>query len=140
MREAPELAELMRAMYTAIEVGDQVWFEERISAGPATLLIGSDPDEWWDGRETALRGWRAQLPVMAGTQLRPTRLTAFAVGDVGYAADLVEIRMPDGTEAVIRFSAVFEREGEKWKLVHSHGSVAAANEETIGREIPEAPR
>jgi ketosteroid isomerase-like protein len=138
MEEAPELAELMEAMYEAISRGDATFFEETISSGDATVAIGTDPGEWWDDHRTAKDAWRSQLPGLAEMELESTKLAAYASGDVGFAVDEVNGRMPDGTEFTFRITGVFERENGEWKIVHSHGSVGVPNEEAVGRELPGA--
>lgn len=136
MKHSYDLADLMLQLYKAISRGDFFFIDELISQNPGTLWIGSDPEEWWDDRNRLMRAWQNQVEELGGPMnIRSEGLHAYENGDIGWVADQAVAQLQDGTEISFRFTAVFEREDERWKIVQAHNSVGIPNEDLVGAKL-----
>jgi ketosteroid isomerase-like protein len=135
MTPSPELRDLTLRFYDAATRGDHAALATLYAAD--ALLIGTDPTEWWTGTDTIARVFQAQIEAMGGSMpIVPGDPRAYAEGAVGWAADQPRFRMPDGTEVPFRFTAVFRKEADGWKVVQQHVSIGVPNEEALGKELP----
>jgi hypothetical protein len=71
MEPSAELRDLTLRLYRAVERGDAAFLERHVSRQEGVLLIGTDPDEWWEGLELLLAG----------------QLQAYREGTVGWVID-----------------------------------------------------
>ena len=101
------------------------------------LVIGTDPEEWWKGRETVVGVYRAQQAEMGETVGISTLdlVEAFEIGDAGWFAGRILLEVPTG-DLPLRVSGIARRRGEEWKIVHLHVSVGAENWATTGLDLP----
>jgi adenylate cyclase len=133
LQRSPVLEELMRRFYAACNSGDLVFVEQHLSHAPATLVLGTAPEEGWD-RAATLRAVAEQSG--AGVRFEGGAPQAWEVGDVGWVVDL-EPRFHLGeVVAPFRLTCVFHREDGDWRIVHWHSSLPVANEEAMGQELP----
>jgi ketosteroid isomerase-like protein len=133
MQKSVEIAQALRAYLEAIAAGDVAAVEAMMSE--EVLLIGTDPDEWWQGGDEARRVFRTQLAEMGGAMpIVVNDPQGYVDGDVGWAADRPLIRLPDGDHP-FRVTITFRREDDGWKVVQSHASIGVPNQETLGREL-----
>jgi len=133
MERSSDIELLIRALYESFSNGDPEPAEAMFAGKPDVLMIGTDPEEWWVGRETILDRWRNQLDEMAGFRLEPgAEIRAFSEGDVGWFADQPSFVAPDGSRVPGRFTAVVHREAGSWRIVQGHASIGVPNEEAIG--------
>jgi SnoaL-like protein len=65
-------------------------------------------------------------------EVSPRNLEAFVEGSVGWVSGWVVWILGDGREVPTRWTAVFHREGDDWKMVQAHTSVGVPNEELFG--------
>jgi ketosteroid isomerase-like protein len=135
MERAPELEDLTRRFYQALAQGDAAVIEDLVSQREGVLNIGTDPAEWWDSAASFRRALRAQTEELAGVQVTPGELRAYREGTVGWAADRPTFRFPNGFEIPLRMTTVFHQEDGAWKVVQSHASVAARNEDVVGKPL-----
>jgi ketosteroid isomerase-like protein len=68
-------------------------------------------------------------------QVSPGELRAYREGSVGWAADRPAFRLPAGPEFALRVTVVFHQEDGAWKIVQSHASVGARNEDVVGKPL-----
>ena len=135
MERSEELVQLMQGMYEGMRAGDVAGFEA--AALDDVLVIGSDPDEWWAGRDTAVAAFRAQSEAMGGGfPVQAGNPVAYAHGDVGWIADRPTMSGPDGSTMGFRLTVVTMRQGSEWKVAHMHFSLGVPNEEAVGQELP----
>jgi ketosteroid isomerase-like protein len=135
MQRSDELRDLFLGFYDALANGDAAFVDRHFSRDNDLRVIGTDPQEWWSGPRV-FEVFRAQLEAMGGGMpLRPGDPEAFSEGSVGWVADQGTLSLPDGTELVVRVSAVAHREDGDWKFVQSHASFGVPNEESVG-ELP----
>ncbi len=136
MERSDELLGVVVGFYEALSKGDLGFFDRHFSRSEGVRGIGTDPDEWWSGGRLA-EVWQEQIEAMGGSMpLEPGQPEAYTEGTVGWVADRPALVLPDGGRLPLRFTAVFHREDDDWKLVQSHGSIGVANEETFGDDIP----
>jgi ketosteroid isomerase-like protein len=136
MERSPELEALVGAWFEAASRGDVSPVDRHVSRDGGSRLIGSDPEEWFQGQAVAdfLRGEVER----AGGDVRfsPHDTEAFSEGAVGWAATRLTITLPDGRRISPRWTAVFHQENGVWKFVQTHASIAVPNEQ-VGWVLPE---
>jgi ketosteroid isomerase-like protein len=136
MEKSEEIKALMQQLYEAMGRGDVEGFENHVSRSGGTLVIGTDPKEWWSGYEEIHRVFSQQIKEMGGTvEIVASELHAYSEGSVGWTADKATFRLSDGTQMPFRATGVLHREGSDWKLVQWHVSFGVANEEVLGKEL-----
>jgi hypothetical protein len=109
--------------------------EQLISHAEGTVVIGTDPNEWWEGYEKIVSIYKTQMEEMGGMTLVAGDPQAYCEGSVGWALDRPKFKLPDGKEIQARFSTVFHRENGEWKIVQHHVSIGVPNEEAIGKAL-----
>jgi hypothetical protein len=131
-----ELRALMQRVYEAFERGDGAYLEGLVARDADALMVGTDPREWWAGRETIVRVFRAQLAEVGGrVRVEPGEQEAPAAGPVGWIAARAVFRLPAGAALPLRITAVFRRERGAWRIVQWHASVGVPNAEAIGQAL-----
>lgn len=133
MQRSPELEALVRRLAEAQAAGDADGLLATLSDDEETVLIGTDPDEWWTGPKIP-EVVRAQIAEMqqVGIQLAATDARGFELGDVGWASDRSRFLLADGSEVNLRVTGVAVREDGNWRFVQLHSSVGARNEDVVG--------
>jgi ketosteroid isomerase-like protein len=137
MERSTELEEFVRDSYAIMARGDVEAFDAAMSRSEGTLVIGTDPDEWWVGSPAIRAAFEGQTEAMGGGfPLVAGDIRAYVDGDVGWFADRPSFALPDGTELVIRLTGVLRREDGGWNWVQVHTSIGVANESAFGQELP----
>jgi class 3 adenylate cyclase len=113
--------------------GDDPALLARISNHPGTLMIGTDPEEWWRGSE-ALAIWTRQLEELGPCPVRVVEIDAWEEGTVGWAGVKEAVDWEGGT-IESRATYVLHLERGEWKIVHVHWSFPRAKVETLGRSV-----
>lgn len=139
MNTSKEIAGVMKNFYDRWSAGDGAFLDDLLTKQRDVVFVGTDPEEWWQGRDNVYKIWSTQFKEMGGITITSGRLSAYAKGDVGWAVDNPTLRMPNGTQASLRMTCVFERESGDWRLVHAHASIGVPNEEAIGQELTTSP-
>jgi ketosteroid isomerase-like protein len=135
MQPSAEIRSRVTNLYERWSAGDGGFLDDLLTTGDTITVVGTDPDEWWQGRRHVFDVWSTQINEMGGIEITPGRLEAYEAGDLGWSVDSPSLTMPDGTKASIRLTCVFARESDGWRLVHGHASVGVPNEEAIGQEL-----
>jgi hypothetical protein len=136
MERSPELEEFAKRYAQAARDGYGVAAADFVSERAEVVVIGSDPDEWWDGAGYN-RAMRAQADAMGGSiPIYLTDMQAYREGSVGWIVGRPVFRFGEGQEAESRLTAVVHDEGGRWKIVHLHLSVGVPNEDVLGQELP----
>jgi class 3 adenylate cyclase len=123
----------------------------RLSEHPGLVLIGSDPNEWWQGPDARLVLEHRQQGEVVGS-LKWVEVDAWEEGSCGWAAVRLghEIR---GVTLEVRLTCVLHLEQGDWKVVQMHQSLPQTNQslglpaastfeelvEAARRERPELP-
>ena len=136
MERSDELRDLTMRFYEATTTGDLSFFDRHVSHQEGVVLVGTDPDEWWEGFGALREAMRAQSEGMGEMRIVAGELRAYREGDVGWVVDRdASFRLADGTQIPFRNTLVFRREEGEWKVVHGHSSLGVRNEEMFGEDI-----
>jgi len=132
IQRSPEIEQETREAFDLMHKGDLAGVIERMSAGPGLVMIGSDPDEWYEGREEieSVMGSMGDAEPSAMPSAALDSVEAYSDGDVGWAT--VRGTWKIGSSAVqFRMTAVLHREDGQWKNVHTHASIGVPNSEMM---------
>jgi hypothetical protein len=124
---APELQALLARYYQASAQGDVAFLDQLIAREPGTLVVGTDATEWWRGGQPIFQTWSAAWRERGGLPVQGSQPSAFRAGDVGWADDQAQWRLPDGRALPFRLTAVFHWEADAWRLVQAHFSIGMPN-------------
>ncbi|HEX6539284.1 MAG TPA: nuclear transport factor 2 family protein [Candidatus Dormibacteraeota bacterium] len=128
MATGSEVAETVGKLIDAFNSRDIGEIDAVIADSGRVLGIGSDPDEWWVGRERLVSVMESQLAEMGGAlwELRES------VSSDGWMASKVDVRMPDGSSVSGRITVACTPDG---KVEHFHFSIGVANEAAIAMNL-----
>ena len=137
MERSSEVEQVLQALAAAMTASDGAGVEKLLSA-QAIRMVGSDPAEYWGPEPDEVTAkLLAQVEAMGGQLAFETGSPeGYAEGDVGWVADQLTLRLPDGSATPLRFTGVVHREGGSWKFVQGHLSLGVSNEEAFGEELP----
>jgi len=136
MEHSDELRDLTLRFYEAATTGDLSFFDRHVSRQEGALVVGTDPNEWWEGFEAIREAVRAQSEQMGGMRMVAGRLQAYQEGSIGWVIDRdASFQLPDGKEIPFRNTLVFRREDGEWKVVHEHASIGVSNEDMFGEDV-----
>ena len=125
MRGSTDVREALLRFFDRISESDVEVFDDVVSADPATFVVGTAPGELVRERERLRFGFEAE-----GLRLDPgEQPVAYEEGPLGWAYDEPTMTYPDGTEVHTRLTAIFQRDGDTWKLLHAHYSVGVPDDE-----------
>ncbi len=134
MEKSEEIRRIIDRWTRAISEGDVASALGRLSDHPGTVVIGTDPAEWWHGREIRAV-WGRQIEELFGVfSVRNDVIEAWEEGSVGWAS-VKETLNVDGRTLEGRATYVLRLEQGDWKIVHIHWSLPRANAETFGRIV-----
>lgn len=125
---ANDVADTVSRLIDAFNSRDTRAVDALIADSGRVLGIGSDPDEWWVGRDRLVSVMKSQLEEMGGAlwELRDS------VSSDGWMAAKVQVRMPDGSSVPGRITVACTPDG---KVEHFHFSIGVANEAAIGMDL-----
>jgi hypothetical protein len=114
MEPAPELENLILHIYEIESSRDTAALVNLISHQEGTLLIGTDPDEWWQGFDTIDKVYQTQAQEIGAVQIIAGDPKTYREGTVGWVSDRASLELPDGREFPLRVTTVFHKEGGEW--------------------------
>jgi len=122
-----EIRRVVERWVMALGAADAEAVLARLSEHRATLLIGTDPNEWWRGR--AVRAvFARQLLESGGYPISVEELEAWEEGSVGWACGRISVDWTGKQPLEARASFVLRLELGEWKIVHEHLSLPHTNE------------
>lgn len=125
---------MIERLTKAIAEGDSESVLGRLSDHPGTLVVGSDPAEWWRGHE-ARAVWGRQLEEFDGSFLvTASEIDAWEEGGVGWASVKETIDWA-GETIEGRASYILHLERDEWKVVHVHWSFPQPHVDVLGRSL-----
>ena len=113
----------MPGYFNAFTAGDVQWVDRHVTRDPALRLVGTDPSEWISG-DAEFDLFRREAASANGAYRRPSRSGGVSRRRRRLGAALVVFTNREGATATARFSVVFRIDGDEWKMVSSHTSVA----------------
>lgn len=127
-----DIQELMTRFYEATSKGDFESLNRLVSRQAGVRWIGTDPGEWWEDPDVVFEAWRTQAAEMGGpVPIKGGSATAYQYGDVAWVSDRPAFHLPNGRILPFRFTAVWLREPEGWRIVQAHASFGVANEAAL---------
>ncbi|MEO8290770.1 MAG: nuclear transport factor 2 family protein [Gaiellaceae bacterium] len=130
IERAPELEELVEQANEAYRAGDFDTVVASLSEDDALLVVGTDPDELWQGREEIVESLRAEM-ASRGEEGSPQSSTSeshgFRSGDIGWVFTRGQFGLADGSEIPTRTISILQRENGDWKFVQFVSSIAVPN-------------
>jgi adenylate cyclase len=134
VEQSEEIRRVIERLTKAIAEGDSESVLGRLSDHPGTLIIGSDPAEWWRGHEArAVLG--RQLEEFDGSFLvTATEIDAWEEGTVGWASVKETIDWA-GETIEGRASYILRLDRDEWKVVHVHWSYPQPHVDVLGRKV-----
>jgi ketosteroid isomerase-like protein len=116
-------------VYELISRGDVTRLAELLPSDESLpVIVGTAPDEWFEGRAAALDALEQQARDYPKLRFEPRELHCEETGDSGWVVDRPSVVMPDGSRIDARQTSVFKREAGTWRLVHSHLSIGMQDE------------
>ncbi len=119
------LLEAYRAL-NAADIGGFAAILAEDDSGP--LMIGTGPDDWWQGRQAILAAFEEQFRSYPGLRFEPGEMRVGGDGNACWIAESPTLALPDGSRVLARHSAVLRRLDGAWRLVSSHLSVGSPDD------------
>jgi class 3 adenylate cyclase len=133
MESSEEIRRIVERWMRAISERDSESSLGRVSEHPGTLMIGTDPEEWFHGSDVVAI-WARQLEELDSFTVVGTEVEAWEEGTVGWASVKERIGWDD-EETEARATYVFHLEQGEWKVVQIHWSLPKRNVDLFGREL-----
>jgi adenylate cyclase len=134
MEPSEEIRRIIDRLTNAIAEGDRESVLGRLSDHTGTLIVGSDPAEWWRGHETRAV-WGRQLEEFDGSFLvTANEIDAWEEGSVGWASVKETIEWA-GKTMEGRASYILHLEHDEWKVVHVHWSFPQPHIDVLGKSL-----
>ncbi len=132
-----ELVHLIQQMYAAFTSGDPAAWSGHVAQTHDVVGIGTDPTEFWIGRDRVTDVTNTQLQEMsaAGISFSAGHIRAGSAGDVAWGVDEPTLHMPDGPEQPMRLTVVAVKEHGELRWTHFHLSVGVANAEALELDL-----
>lgn len=127
MDRAPEVEQLLRDLMVRAKAGDADGVAELFAPGAGTLLVGSEPGDWYPGSEPAVLHLRESLEKYGEIPFEPDAPVAWSEGTVAWFADrptivFGQVRIP------IRITGVAVTAADGWRIVQIHFSSGVPDE------------
>jgi class 3 adenylate cyclase len=126
MEQSEEIRRVVERWIAGISAADVDAVLARLSEHPGTLLIGTDPNEWWQGDEVRAIFGR-QIEEMSAHPITPQRIDAWEEQSFGWASGRLVINWT-GESHEARFTCALRLERGDWKIVQYHLSLPQTNE------------
>jgi ketosteroid isomerase-like protein len=128
LQPAPEICELIARYYQASGESDADFLADYLSRELGALVIGTAPEEWWQGGDAIIETWGSAWRSRGGSPVVGSAPQAYREGSVAWLADQARWVSRSGREIPFRLTAIFRLEAEQWKLVQAHYSIGVPNE------------
>jgi len=127
MQPCDELNNIVLHHYGNFDSGEQAdSIKDTYSLEEGVVIIGNDPNEWFDDHDSLLALIKAGGSVKAEVTVH--NLKTLSEGSVGWTMDRVSVKLPNGVEVPVRHTRIFHKENGAWKMIHLHVSIAVPNE------------
>lgn len=127
MHPCDELKNIVLHHYGKFDAGEQaISIENLYSLMDGVVIIGNDPNKWFDDYDSLLAWIKAGGSVAA--EITVHNLKAWFEGTVGWAMNRVTVKFLNGIEIPVRHTRIFHKEDGAWKIVHLHVSIPVPNE------------
>jgi ketosteroid isomerase-like protein len=134
MERNAEVEAVVNELLDAMKRGDAGAVDAML-AEEMSAVIGTDDEEWWDGRDAASAAIRAQLEAMGGFPVAVEQVRGY--GQDGFGWFEVRGPMTVGDQSVsVRMTGATRLEADGWKFVQFHASVGTPNADLGMADLP----
>jgi hypothetical protein len=135
MSKTESMRQLLGRVYDSFASGDPTVWTSHVADD--VIGIGTDSDEWWEGRNVLTKVAATQVKEMSSSGVRLAAGEPHIVehGDVVWSVDRPVLRLGDGTEIPLRVTIIAVSEAETLRIRHFHYSVGSMNEEVFQQEL-----
>jgi hypothetical protein len=127
VERAPDVEQLLRDLMERAKAGNGDGVAELFAPGANTLLVGSEPGDWYPGSEPTITHLRDSLEKYGGVPFEPEAPLGWSEGTVGWFADRPTIVFPQ-VSVPIRITGVATKGVDGWRIVQIHFSAGIADE------------
>jgi hypothetical protein len=131
MKESPAVKDALRRFYDRFSRGDVAAFERGLSREPGSMVIGTAPAEWYEGRDIWVAAYAEQIAAIPGIRVESGDPRGWDDDAVGWVADRPTFVLPDGTAIPARLTMVFRQEEGEWRPVQAHFSLGVPDEKLM---------
>src|SRR5918912_2921025 len=126
MSATDEMRDLLDQLYASFGSGSPTVWESDVADD--VIGIGSDRDEWWEGRTVFMEVVTRQLDEMsrAGVHMTAGDPRIFENGAVVWAVDRPILHLSDGTDIPMRVTMLAISEAGTLRIKHGHYSVGSS--------------
>ena len=130
MEQSEAIKDIYRRSYAIYTSGDVAAMSRFVSRHPGVVILGTDPEEWFEGEDRIAALVPTYAPVWhrTGITIRPGDARAFSEGSVGWVVD-TPIFTRYGRDYPSRATTILHQEEGEWKIVHQHFSFGIPNDE-----------
>jgi hypothetical protein len=125
LEPSQELLHALQALYIAMSSGNHHFVESFYSLQDGGVFLGTDESEYWTDASRHNADVRSFFDGSEGRSAWATgpEPVARCEGSVGWTVDRPTIRLPSGERIQARVTLIWHREGDAWRIVHSHASI-----------------
>ena len=135
MSHHDDIASLLTDLYASFSSGKTADWENHIADD--AVCIGTDEDEWLEGKESIQALFQAQLAEMSAAGISVTGGSAVTSedGDMVVISDRPTIHLPDGSSQILRATLAGRRLDGEVLMHQMHMSAPAPNAEVLQTEL-----
>lgn len=130
-----DVTSLLSAFYASFASGSTSDWEDHLADD--VLCVGTDEQEWLEGRDPTLSVLRAQVAEMSAAGISLTGGSAVTAehGELVLVSDRPTIHLPDGSSQVLRATLAARRADGRLTIHQMHLSAPAPNGEVVQTEL-----
>jgi len=135
MEPAPELADFLQRFLRYWSAADAEQSLDAISRQRGVLMLGSAPEEWWEGPDTIsaiMKVTAHEYREVGGFHFESESTSAWKEGSVGWIASKGFVRIGDREPINGTITIVVHEDGAHWRMVQAHFAIDIANEQALG--------
>lgn len=128
MESSTELLNVVHRFFEVISDRDYSGIEALLSNHEGVVIIGSDPNDWYIGKEAFMNGLKSEF------NANPQKVTheisdaeVYVEGVAGWFAGKVSLVLRNGKRIPFRWTLVFHRNDNNWIITQMHASIAIPN-------------
>ena len=135
MSHHDDIASLLTDIYASFGSGDMSSWEDHLADD--AICIGTDEDEWMQGKDAILPLMRTQMKEMSAAGISVTAGQAVTTehGEMVIVADRPTIHRADGSSTTVRATLAGRRRDGEILIHQMHLSVSAPNAEVVQTEL-----
>ena len=134
MKQSTELLDAAHRFFEAMSVRAFSLLEASISNHEDALFIGSDPNDWYVGKDAFMKQLKAELNEEGQVKFEISDTKTYVEGVSGWFGGKVDMVHSNGSRIPFRCTMAFHQKDNLWELTQMHFSIAVPND-FIGQVI-----